>query len=106
MDITVADLQAATQAALAEPLDPEAAAAEFIKWFTKRAERILKSAAQFGYSCATLDLPIEIAGAINKPIHKSLLHQIKTLLPGCKPSLVEEDYEGKTIYHIEISWAS
>ncbi len=104
MDITVKDLQAATQTALSEPLDPEAAAKEFIKWFTKRAERILKSAAQFGWSCATLDLPIEIAGEINKPIHKSLLHRIKELLPGCKPCLVEEEYDGKTIYRIEIAW--
>jgi hypothetical protein len=90
MELTVEDLRDLRDRALADPLSPE--------------ERILKSAAQFGYSVATLDLPIELSRSMDKSILKPLLTQLKELLPGATFCIVEEEYEGQTLYRLEVGW--
>ena len=104
MELTVEDLRDLRDRAVADPLSPEDAVKVFVKWFTKKAERILKSAAQFGYSVATLDLPIELSSALDKSILKPLLTQLKELLPGATFCIVEEEYEGKVVYRLEVGW--
>lgn len=105
MDITVEELRNLQKQTLGDPLPLEEAAEQWLSWFKKRAERILKSAAAFGHSYTTLDLPIELSLEVNKAIHKSLLQEIKKLLPDCKAAIVEEEYEGKVWYKVEVSWA-
>lgn len=104
MDITVNELRSLRDAVLADPLNQEDAAKVFVKWFSKKAERILKSAAQFGYSVATLDLPIELARELDKTLAKSMCIKVKEILPGCSVAIVEEEYEGKIIYRLEVGW--
>jgi hypothetical protein len=106
MDITVEELRDLQKQTLEDPLPLEEAAEQWLSWFKKRAERILKSAAAFGHSYTTLDLPIELSSELSKPIHKSLLQDVKKLLPGCKTAIVEEEYEGKVWYKLEVSWAT
>lgn len=104
MELTVGDLRDLRDRVLADPLPPEEAVKVFVKWFGKKAERILTTAAKFGYSVATLDLPIELSAALDKSLLKSLLTQVKALLPGATFCIVEEEYEGKTVYRLEVSW--
>ena len=105
MELTVEELKEIREKSLDDPLTPEDAAEQWIHWFKKKAERILKTSASFGHSYATLDLPVELSVRQNLPIHKSLLAQIQKLLPGSKPYLVEEEYEGKILYKVEVSWS-
>jgi hypothetical protein len=104
MDITVKELQDIQEKTLENLLTKEEALADWLKWFEKRGERILKSAAAFGHSFATLDLPLELSAELSKPIHKPLLLKVKELLPGCEASIVEEEYEGKTVFRLEVAW--
>lgn len=104
MDITIADLRELRDKTLGDLLTKEEAAEQWLGWFKKRAERILKSASAFGHSYTTLDLPIELSLELNKPIHKPLLLNVKKLLPGCEANIVEEEYEGKIWYKVEVSW--
>jgi hypothetical protein len=105
MDITVEELREIQTKTLEDLLTAQEAADAWIGWFKKRAERILKSAAAFGHSYTTLDLPIELSTELSKEVHKPLLQEIKNLLPGSKACIVEEEYEGKIWYKVEVSWA-
>jgi hypothetical protein len=104
MDITVEELCELRDRTLGDLLTAEEAAEQWLSWFKKRAERILKSAAAFGHSYTTLDLPIELSTELSKPIHITLLQGVKKLLPGCKTAIVEEEYDGKVWYKLEVSW--
>lgn len=104
MDITVGELRSLRDAVLADPLSQEDAVKVFVKWFGKKAERILTTAAKFGYSVATLDLPVELSLTLSKETFKPLLTQVKALLPGASFCIVEEEYEGKTLYRLEVRW--
>jgi len=105
MDVTTEDLQEIYKNALEDPLPPEEAAEQWLHWFKKRAEKILKTSASFGHTYATLDLPLELSSKLIPNVHKPLLTQIQKLLPGSKAYVVEEEYEGKLWYKIEVSWS-
>ena len=77
---------------------------DWLCWFEKRGERFLSSAAKFGYSSATLDLPLQLATKLEKAALKRLIKELVLLLPGTAVCLVEEEYEGQTLYKIEVSW--
>ncbi len=77
---------------------------DWLYWLRKRGDRFLTSAAKFGYTEATLDLPLCLARTINKSVFRRLLRGTRDLLPGCTVSLVEEEYDGSILYKIEVSW--
>ena len=88
-----------------EPLSNEELAEGWLQWFEKRGERFLKSAAAFGYTEVTLDLPYELAqDPPDKPTLRALAAALRPMVPGCIVCFVEEEYEGATIYKVEISW--
>ena len=88
-----------------EPLSNEELAEGWLQWFEKRGERFLKSAAAFGYTEVTLDLPYELAqDPPDKPTLRALAAGLRPMVPGCTVCFVEEEYEGTTIYKVEISW--
>jgi hypothetical protein len=88
-----------------EPLSNEELAEGWLEWFEKRGERYLKSAAAFGYTEVTLDLPWELAqDPPDKPVLRGLAKSLRAMVPGCIVCFVEEEYEGNVIYKVEISW--
>ncbi len=86
-------------------LPAEDLAEGWLYWFQKRGERYLTSAAKFGYTEATLDLPKPLATTMNKPVLRALLKRVRELVPGCAVCIVEEEYEGAILFRLEISWA-
>ncbi len=65
----------------------------------------MKDAASNGYYEVTLDLPIEIATSMNRPLFSSLIKQIKQLVPGSTVCIIEEEgYANDILYKVEISW--
>ncbi len=88
-----------------EPLSNEELANEWLRWFEKRGERYLKSAASFGYTEITLDLPYELAlSPPDKPVLRAMLKELREMVPGCAVCFIEEEYEGQNLFKVEISW--
>jgi hypothetical protein len=77
---------------------------DWFHWFFKYGERYLKDAASKGYSLATLDLPFQLARTFDKKLFATIVKDVKELVPGCGAAVVEEEYEGQTIFKIEVSW--
>jgi hypothetical protein len=104
-DITAAELLALTEKTRGDASIPPAdLAEEWLYWFQKRGERFLTTAAKFGYTEVTLDLPLALARTMNKPVFKHIMLELKKLVPGSTPSIVEEEYEGEILFKVEISW--
>jgi hypothetical protein len=88
-----------------EPLSNEELAEGWLQWFEKRGDRYLKSAAAFGYTEITLDLPWELAQSPpDKPVLRALAGSLRLLVPGCSVCFVEEEYEDQILFKVEISW--
>ncbi len=103
--ISANELLSITTDALAAPdLPPEDLADEWLLWFEKRGERFLTTAAKFGYTSVALDLPLQLATKLERGALKRLIKKLALLVPGCDVSLLEEEYEGNTLYKIEVSW--
>lgn len=98
------ELQALTRKALEGSYTNEDIVSDYVGWFKKRGERFLTTAAKMGYTEATLDLPYQLAQKIDKPAYKKLVTEIRELVPGCVVDIVEEEYNGATLYKMEISW--
>ncbi len=103
--ITSQELLAISEKCQAENnISPDDLVSDWLYWFQKRGERFLTTAAKFGYTEVTLDLPIQLARSMHKPAFKQLLIAVKELVPGSTPAIVEEEYEGQILYKLEISW--
>lgn len=104
---TAEELRGLTGKALEDIIfSAEDMAADWVRWFQKRGERFVTSAARFGYTEATLDLPRPLAVELNKPVLRELLKKVRELVPGCAVSIVEEECDEVTIHRLEISWAA
>ena len=77
---------------------------DWLYWLRKRGDRFLSTAAKFGYTEATLDLPRSLAISFNTSVFRRLLRGAQDLLPDCAVAVVEEEYEGAILYKIEVSW--
>lgn len=84
--------------------EPADIAEDWLYWFEKRGERFLTTAAKFGYSSVTLDLPSKLAYTLNIPLYNTILQGVRSKVTGCKVCVIEEDYEGSIIYKLEIAW--
>jgi hypothetical protein len=76
----------------------------WLHWFKKKGERYIKDAAKLGYSEVTIDLPIEIAQSLDKPVLLLIKNSMKQLLEGCFIGFVEDEYEDKPLCRLIISW--
>ena len=76
----------------------------WMRWFEKRAERYLKDAATKGWYEVTLDFPYDLSLGLDKANYSRIMKYVKKRLPGCDISIIEEEYEGDTVYKLEVSW--
>ena len=105
--LTADELRAMTQEAQKGGApSPKELVEDWLHWVAKRGERFLTSAARFGYTEATLDLPYQLARQINTDLFRQLSRGLRDMIPGSKIFIVEEEYEGATLYKVEVSWAS
>jgi hypothetical protein len=103
--ITANELLSITTDALAAPdISIEDLVDDWLFWFEKRGERFLTTAAKFGYTSVALDLPLQLATKLERGALKRLIKKLALLVPGCDVSLLEEEYEGNTLYKVEVSW--
>lgn len=85
---------------------PEELAKDWLRWFDKRGERFLTTAAKFGFTEATLDLPLPLAQTLYRSALRMLLKELRLRVPGCNCCLIEEEYEDQILFKVEISWAA
>ena len=76
----------------------------WLHWFKKRGDRYLKDAAKLGYTEATLDLPIEIGLTFDARSLVIIQKGVKQLLESCIVSFIEDEYDGRPIARLLISW--
>lgn len=98
------DLRTINKANAADTSPPLDIAEGWLFWFEKRGERMLKDAAKLGYTELTVDLPIEIAGSFDRPALLLIQKTLRGLLDGCVVGFVEDEYQGKAICKLFISW--
>lgn len=101
----LASLRSATKEALADPLPLEDTADGWVYWFGKRHERYLKDAAKLGYSEATIDLPYQIAVSKDLVSLRVIRAGVRELLPDFTVSFIEDEYQGKDIVRLLVSWS-
>jgi len=97
-------LRVVTREALADTLSLQDTADAWVYWFGKRHERYLKDAAKNGYSEATIDLPWQIAVSKDMASLRIIQRGVRELLPGFTIGFVEDEYQGKDIVRLLVSW--
>jgi hypothetical protein len=103
--ISAAKLRALTEDARACDVPLAELATDWLVWFENSAKRHLKTAALFGYTEATLDLPVQLSRSLDKTIHIKIRRAVQAMVPGCAVAFVEEEYEGAVVFRLEVSWA-
>jgi len=76
----------------------------WLYWFSKRGDRYLKDAAKLGYTEAILDLPIEIGQTKDQRILLIIQKGVKEFVEGCFVGFIEDEYDGKPVNKLFISW--
>ena len=76
----------------------------WLHWFQKRGDRCLKDAAKLGYTEVTLDLPVEIGQSFNRAALLLIQRGVKELTEGCFVGFIEDDYEGRPLCRLVVSW--
>lgn len=104
MNVSADELQACVKEALADTSSPLETAEGWLFWFRKRADRNIKEAAKLGYSEITMDLPIQIGQSFDKTALTLIQKTIRDLLKGCFVGFVEDEYNGRPVARLYISW--
>jgi hypothetical protein len=99
------ELQACVKEGLADTSDIMDIAEGWLFWFRKRADRNIKEVAKLGYSEITMDLPIQIGQSFHKGALTLIQKTIRDLLKGCFVGFVEDEYDGRPVARLFISWA-
>jgi len=99
--ITAEELRAAT---VQETLSLADTAEGWLYWFSKRGDRYLKDAAKLGYTEAILDLPIELGQSSDRSLLLIIQRGVKELVEGCFVGFIEDEYDGKPVNKLFISW--
>jgi hypothetical protein len=102
--MNVEELQACVKEALADTSDMMDTAEGWLFWFRKRADRNLKEAAKLGYSEITMDLPIQIGQSFHTGALTLIQKTVRELLKGCFVGFVEDEYRGRPVARLYISW--
>jgi|Laugrespbdmm15sn_2_1035079.scaffolds.fasta_scaffold09079_4 hypothetical protein len=98
------DLQTCVKEALADTSSLLDTAEGWLFWFRKRADRNIKEAAKLGYSEITMDLPIQIGQSFDKAALTLIQKTVRDLLNGCFVGFVEDEYGGRPVARLYISW--
>ena len=77
---------------------------DWLYWFSKRGDRVLKDAAKLGYMEVTLDLPIEIAVSFHEPVLRTIRSELRKMLQGYTVEFIEDEYCGERICRVVIGW--
>ena len=105
MNISAEELQACVKESLADTSSLVDTAEGWLFWFRKRADRNIKEAAKLGYSEITMDLPIQIGQSFDTGALTLIQKTVRELLKGCFVGFIEDEYQGKPVARIYISWA-
>ena len=76
----------------------------WLYWFQKRGDRYLKDAAKLGYTEVTLDLPVELGQSFNRAALLVIQRGVKELAEGCFVGFIEDEYDGKPVCRLVVSW--
>jgi hypothetical protein len=87
-----------------ETIHPLEIAEGWLYWFKKRGDKYLRDAAKLGYDEATIDLPIEIGKSFNEEALRLIQKVLREFLDGCFVGFVEDEYDGKPIARLYVSW--
>jgi hypothetical protein len=105
MNVSVEELQACVKEGLADTSGLLDTAEGWLYWFKKRADRNIKETAKLGYSEITMDLPIQIGQSFDAVALRLIQKTVRELLNGCFVGFVEDEYQGKPVARLYISWA-
>jgi hypothetical protein len=100
------ELQACVKEALADTSSLIETAEGWLYWFRKRADKNIKEAAKLGYEEITMDLPVQIGQSFDKEALLLIQKTVRELLDGCFVGFIEDEYHGKPVAKLFISWAS
>ena len=104
MNISADELQACVKEGLGDTSYIMDIAEGWLFWFRKRADRNIKEAAKLGYSEITMDLPIQIGQSFHKGALTLIQKTVLNLLKGCFVGFVEDEYNGRPVARLYISW--
>ena len=105
--LTAKELQDIVQSVQADEALPLADITEgWLHWFKKKGDRCIKDAAKLGYTEITMDLPIEIAVTMDRASLLTIQKTLRELLDGCVVAFVEDEYQGKPLCRLFVSWSS
>jgi hypothetical protein len=79
---------------------------EWLEWFEKRGEKLLKEAVRKGYFSLELDLPFQARNKEECMLYKKILRNLQYMLPNCHIQLTETEYEDEMMYKVEIDWST
>jgi hypothetical protein len=99
------DLQTCVKEALADTSSLLETAEGWLFWFRKRADKNIKEVAKLGYSEITMDLPIQIGQSFDTGALTLIQKTVRELLKGCFVGFVEDEYMGRPVARLYISWA-
>jgi hypothetical protein len=102
--MNVEELQACVKEALADTSSLLDTAEGWLYWFRKRADKNIKEAAKLGYSEITMDLPIQIGQSFDTAALTLIQKTVRELLKGCFVGFVEDEYGGRPVARLYISW--
>lgn len=103
--MNVEELQACVKEALADTSTMMDTAEGWLYWFRKRADKNIKEVAKLGYSEITMDLPIQIGQSFHTGALTLIQKTLRELLKGCFVGFVEDEYKGRPVARLYISWA-
>jgi hypothetical protein len=106
MNVSLEELQACVKEALADASELMEIAEGWLYWFRKRAERNIKEAAKLGYNEITMDLPIQIGESFDAASLTLIQKTVRELLRGCFVGFVEDEYSGRPVARLYISWVT
>lgn len=104
MNVSLEELQACVKEAVADASELLEIAEGWLFWFRKRADRNIKEAAKLGYSEITMDLPIQIGESFDAGSLTLIQKTVRQLLKGCFVGFVEDEYKGRPVARLYISW--
>jgi hypothetical protein len=91
---------------LLKSMDKNDLITEWLEWFEKRGEKLLKETVKKGYFSLELDLPFQAKTKDECMLYKRIIRNLQYMLPNCDIQLTETEYEEYMVYKVEIDWSS
>lgn len=91
---------------LLKSMDKNELITEWLEWFEKRGEKLLKEAVKKGYFSLELDLPFQAKTKEERMLYKKIIKNLQYMLPNCDIQLTETESEDEMVYKVEIDWST